>query len=208
MAACLAVIVACGSSSTSTSASALESKTETHDLTSTSIDAGAPGDADASACHCAEVTIRCSVQGPYHARTDRATCTLELPPRACDVLGVEDGAKANPEALMAAQLPADLGADDVYEICTAKHEARHACDGAKVAQCTGEVEAYEVSVACMSAYVADPNVAFNIEGSIAAKEMNACLCTGASCSTCASRCRNDHPKFIGTCVQAEVVYCQ
>lgn len=206
----LLVLAACGSSSTSTSSSALGGATDESDRAPAPVDSDAVQAAtlkSARACSCAEVTINCHVSGPYHARADRAGCALDLPPGACSVLGLEDGAKVDPLGIIAAALPDALDADDVYELCTAKHEARHTCDGASVSACASEISAYEVTAECMGAYASDAKVAHNLEGSQAAAELNACLCGATACETCFAQCKSAHPQFADTCEQARSVYC-
>lgn len=188
-----------------------ETATQERDLSSAPIDPGG-GETDAAApasgCYCPDVTVRCAKAGAYHARADRATCTLDLPEAACALFGFETGTIAHPEAILATAGPADLGADDVYELCSVKHEAYHACDGAMTRPCEFEVAAYDVTLECMSAYAADPKVAHNVEGVRAARDLNACVCEATSCAACTARCKSDHPAFGATCDQAEQVYCQ
>jgi hypothetical protein len=199
-----AFLAACGSSSVAVSSSPLES--DEQELASAPIEADGP--APKPGCYCPEVTVQCGKAGAFHARMDRATCTLDLPPNACALFGFETGAKAHPEAILAAAAPGELSADDVFELCTVKHEAHHACDGRMDKPCAFEMDAYDVSLECMSAFATDPKVAHQIEGVRAAREMNACLCAETSCGACAARCKSDHPAFETTCAQAETVYCR
>jgi hypothetical protein len=152
--------------------------------------------------------VRCGIQGAFHARMDRATCTLDLPTRACALFGFDDGATAHPEAILAASADRDLDADDVFELCSTKHEAHHACDRSMDSPCAFEVSAYDVSLECMRAFATDPKVAHDIEGIAAAREMNECLCEQTSCAACSDRCRADHPSVLETCAQARTVYCR
>ena len=199
----LAFVGACGSSSVAVTSAPLE-----QDI------ASAPGPAPVqepeaeAGCYCPEVTVRCGSQGAFHARMDRATCTLDLPMKACSLFGFEDGGTAHPEAILAASFDRDLDAADVFELCSTKHEAHHACDRSMDSACAFEVSAYDVSLECMRAFSTDPKVAHELEGIAAAREMNACLCTDTSCGTCADRCKSDHPAFVATCAQAEAVYCR
>jgi hypothetical protein len=207
----LVFLAACGSSSTFTNASPLETTTQEPELASAPIvepDADAAA-ANAPSCYCPTVTIRCGSGGAFHARADRATCTLDLPLAACRLFAFEDGALAEPERILATEAPAALSADDVFELCSAKHEAYHACDRAMGGRlCAFELPAYDVTLECMRGFATDPKVAHNIEGVLAAREMNACLCTENSCAACSARCRSEHPAFESTCEQAQTVYCQ
>ena len=199
----LVFLAACGSSSVGVSSAPLE-----QDLTSAPVPAPAPDAAEeSSACYCPEVTVRCGTTGAFHARMDRATCTLDLPKKGCALFGLETGAKARPEEILAAPAPIDPSADDVFELCGAKHEAHHACDRSMDAACAFEVSAYDVSLECMRPFVEDEKVARDLETVIAAREMNACLCEETACAVCAERCRADHPDAADTCAQARAVYC-
>lgn len=206
----LLFLAACGSSSTFATASPLETtETDESDLASARIAPGAPDAAAGTGCYCPEVTVRCAAgEGAYHARADRASCTLDLPPKACALFGLSTGSKAFPERLLATKAPTDLSADDVYELCSVKHEAQHACDRRLDSPCMSEVEAYDVSLECMLPFATDEKVSHNIEGVRAAREMNACLCAETACGACTARCKSEHPAFATTCDQAEAVYCQ
>jgi hypothetical protein len=197
-----ATLVACGSSSVSVTSSPLESGEQ--DLASAPIEAKT----EETGCYCPEVTVRCAKGGPFHARMDRATCTLDLPPKACALFGFEDGATARPEALLSLEAPKEMSASDVFELCGAKHEAHHACDRRMDKPCAFEVDAYDVSLECMGAYATDPQVARDIESVRAARAMNECLCAESSCSACAAECRSTFPEHEKTCAQAEAVYCR
>lgn len=202
----LVFLVACGSSSAFSSASPLEATTGEQDLASAEIDAKTDA---AAGCYCPEVTVRCGTKGSFHARADRASCTLDLPAAGCSLFGFETGTTAHPEAILATVAPGDLSADDVFELCSAKHEAHHACDRAMGGSlCAFELPAYDVTLECMRTFAKDAKVAHNIEGVIAAREMNACLCADHACASCTARCKSDHPAFAATCDQAEAVYCQ
>ena len=122
----LVFLVACGSSSVAVTAAPLE-----QDLTS----AQAPPPEEKTGCYCPEVVVRCGAPGAYHARMDRATCTLDLPKNACALFGWSTGDKASPEAILAADVPSDAQADDVFELCSTKHEAHHACERSLGAVC-------------------------------------------------------------------------
>jgi hypothetical protein len=202
-------LAACGSSSAFTNASPLETTSGEQDLASAPIAANEDAGADAPAgCYCPDVTVRCGTSGAFHARADRSTCTLDLPATACALFGFETGSVAHPEAILATVAPSDLSADDVFELCSAKHEAHHACDRAMGGLlCAFELPAYDVTLECMRAFAADVKVAHNIEGVLAAREMNACLCDGTQCTSCTARCKTSHPMFATTCDQAESVYC-
>ena len=192
-------LAACGSSSVAVTAAPLES--EEQDL------ASAPQEKTEAGCYCPEVTVQCGKSGAFHARMDRATCTLDLPPKACKLFGLESGAIAHPEAILATAAPADLDAEDVFELCSTKHEAHHACDRRMDKPCQFEMDAYDVSLECMGAYATDPKVARDIESVRAARAMNECLCAESSCATCADQCRSDFPEHEKTCAQAEI-YCR
>jgi hypothetical protein len=199
----LVFVVACGSSSAAVSASApLEAETEERDLASAPVAVQEEED-----CYCPEVTVRCGKGEGFHARADRATCTLDLPPHACELFGFETGAKARPEAIRDFPAPEAPSAEDVYELCSTKHEAHHACDRRMDRRCQFEVDAYDVSLECMGSFAADPRVAFQMEAVRAAREMNACLCAESSCGACSARCKSDHPGLEATCAQAEI-YCR
>lgn len=182
-----------------------------HELASAPIDAGAASAepaAPARDCYCAAVTVRCSGASNAHARADRAGCVLELPAQSCALLDLVPGSKVDPLDILAAPVPTDVKGNDVWEVCTAKHEARHTCDGAAISACASELTAYDVSLDCMNAYAAtDDVVAFNVENVVAAREMNACLCGGQACAACSAGCLADHPTRAATCDQAASVYC-
>jgi hypothetical protein len=179
------------------------------EIASAPLDAGADAsDPTASTCLCPQVSIRCNVTGPFHARADRASCTLELPASACRLFRFEDGTTADPRRILATEAPSGLDADDVFELCSTKHEAYHACDRTmNVPICAFELPAYDVSLECMRAFAADARVAYNIEGILAAREMNGCLCSSAPCDACLARCEASHPAYASTCEQARDVYC-
>lgn len=206
----LVFLAACGSSSAFASASPLETTTGDQDLASAPIPSAPDAAADApKGCYCPEVTIRCGTNGAFHARADRSSCTLDLPESGCALLGFESGAKAHPESILAMAAPTGLSADDVFELCTAKHEAHHACDWTMNGTlCAFELPAYDVALECMRSFADDVKVAHNIEGVLAAREMNACLCADSLCTACTARCKGDHPLFAATCEQAASVYCQ
>lgn len=84
-----------------------------------------------------------------YASTDRGACAFAFPPAICAVLGLDDGAFVEPQTVLAASPPPGATADDVYDFCSGKHEAAHACDGAWVSSCASERRAYGVTVACM-----------------------------------------------------------
>jgi hypothetical protein len=197
----LVFLAACGSSSVAASSSPLEGVEQEQDL------ASAPVATEIGGCFCPEVTVRCAKTTGFHARADRATCTLELPPKACELFGFETGAKADPEKILAVPAPSDPSAEAVFELCSTKHEAHHACDRRMDQPCRFEMDAYDVSLECMRAFATDPKVAHQMEDVRAARAMNACLCEATSCPVCSARCKSDHPGFEATCVQAEV-YCQ
>lgn len=158
-------------------------------------------------CYCPEVTVRCEKSGAFHARADRATCTLDLPPKACELFGFESGDKADPRAILATDVPADSSSDDVFELCSTKHEAHHACDRWMGAVCAFEVSAYDVSLECMRPFAEDKKVTRDLETVVAARELNACLCADTGCDACVDRCKADHPDAAETCARARAVYC-
>lgn len=199
----LLFLAACGSSSVAVSSSPLESGEQDKELASAPI----VTKSEESGCYCQVVEVRCAKAGAYHARMDRATCTLDLPSKACALFGLEDGATAHPEAILALEAPSELSASDVFELCGAKHEAHHACDRRMDKPCAFEMDAYDVSLECMGAYATDPKVARDIESVRAARAMNECLCAESSCVACAAECRSSFPEHEKTCAQAEAVYC-
>jgi hypothetical protein len=200
-------LAACGSSSAAVASSPIlaensaPAEEQEQELASAPIETE-----DATGCYCPEVTVRCVKPAGSHARADRATCTLDLPPQACVLFGFETGSTVSPEVVLGARAPSDPSADDVFEFCSTKHEAHHACDRRMDRPCAFEVDAYDVSLECMRAFAPDPTVAHQLEEVRAAREMNACLCGQSSCAACMAECKSNHPASEATCTQAQV-YC-
>lgn len=170
-------------------------------------------------CACTDVLVRCDGGGAMYARTDRAACTFDLPASMCALLGLEAGARVEPGAIAAAAAPARLDAPALFDLCAARHEAVHACDGPEPSSCATEARAYDATVACMTELrprLCAPGeedtdgcrlVDRYVDASRAAGELNACLCAGRSCAECASACVSAHPDVEGTCADAAAAYC-
>lgn len=181
----------------------------------------------AGACHCALVTVHCGGNGiPDGAAAAclPATCTLLLSQNMCNLYHLVDGQQVPPGSIAGNGTPPTVPpatADDIYDYCAVKHEARHSCDDPNMPACASETYAYGTGYLCLkNSYDANcgsapPVSAFCVtlasylQLTLAAEDFNNCLCmSGTTCQSCIDQCNARQIKPPpGTCLNLGNLYC-